>query len=72
MAQTLERRKQYDRERFKASMADPARHAAMLERKRKTRKSRALRNTTIPPGVNADTYRAHGPWAPLFALAAAA
>ncbi len=62
------RRASYRRRRM-ALKANPARQEELLEQ-RLQRIEAAERAARMPKPVDVQLYRAHGPWAPLFALQA--
>ena len=63
------------RQAYQRMKSDPARWAKEVERKRRdtaARKARRAMNVKpMPRAINAEIYRARGPWAPLFAMQAA-
>jgi hypothetical protein len=72
---TTDARTTWHREYYARMKSDPARWAKEVERKRRdsaARKARrAMKVKPMPRAINADVYRAHGPWAALFAMQAA-
>lgn len=72
MGLSTDKRKQYDKDRLQRLMADPVRHARLLELRRAAREARIRRSTALPEGVSADLLRTYGPFAPLFILQQAA
>jgi hypothetical protein len=73
---TPEARSGWHRKNYERLKSDPARWAKELERKRRNNAARKARRAAkakpLPRSINAEVYRAHGPFAPLFAMQRAA
>jgi hypothetical protein len=72
---TTDARTAWHRENYQRMKSDPARWAMGVERKRRSsaalKTKRATKAKPMPRAINADVYRAHGPWAALLAMQAA-
>lgn len=60
------------RKNYERMKSDPARWAKEVERKRRSNAARKARRAAktkpLLRSINAEVYRAHGPFAPLFAM----
>jgi hypothetical protein len=69
---TTDARTIWHRENYARMKSDPARWVKEGERKRRSnavlKAKRATQPKPIPRAIDADMYRAHGPWAALFAM----
>jgi hypothetical protein len=69
---TTDARTTLHRENYARMKSDPTRWAKEVEPKRRdsaARKARwAMKIMPMPRAINADVYRAHGPWAAQFAM----
>lgn len=69
---STEGRAAWHRQNYQRIKADPDLWAKELERKRRNnaqrKAKRAMKAKPMPRAINVEVYRAHGPWAALFAM----
>lgn len=68
-AARLARQRAWHHQNLARIMADPERYAKMRAQKNAARaRAREEAKRRLPDAINADLYRVHGPWAPLFVI----